>query len=447
MRYLSSSLLAAALFAAIPAGAQETQPKPLKQETLQQIMQAAQAMQAKGDLQGALAFYEKVLAADPTNAESLYGAAETMLAMGLGLDSTKYYSRFAQARPTDVRGPIGLARAYNRANRPADALLALDGAKKSVSNSVIAAQERGIALDLLGRHKEAQTTYADGLKLAPKNLELLRRMALSFAITEDYQTSLGLLQTVANEPGGAVTIRDALAMVYAISGQPDAAVKIISIGDKDEAAKQRLAFFQTLSVLNQAQKAQAVHFGYVPADIINQKLAVLAAAKSQPPMAEPALPDRQANAPDGIAAKPAAKPARAGKPVMIALPQPDGSEPSVSQGAETVQPVQAAAQVTGPVRGAPLPAADRFWVQLAASPNRTRLLQDWNKAAQNANGGLSGYAPYLQSDMINYQPILRLVVGGFFDASTAQAMIGRLKTLGVAAIMKRNALPADPLFP
>jgi Flp pilus assembly protein TadD len=446
MRYMSYSLLAAALLAAAPVVAEEPQPKQLKQESLQQFVQAAQTMQAKGDLPGALSFYERVLAIEPANVEALYGAAETMLAMGMGLDSTKYYNRFAQLRPNDVRGPHGLARAYNRANRPADALIALDAAKKIVSNSVIAAQERGIALDLLGRHKEAQTTYAEGLKIAPKNLELLRRMALSFAITEDYQTSLGLLQTVANEPGGAVTIRDALAMVYGMSGQPEVAVKIISNGDKDEAAKQRLAFFQTLGVLTQLQKAQAVHFGNVPAEIINQKLAALAVAKSQP-----SAPSQQTDAlpksPAVSAPKIPEKTPRPGKPVMVAMPQPDGTEPSVSMGAETTQPMQTVSQATGPVRGAPLPAADRFWVQLAASPNRTRLLQDWNKAAQNSNGGLSGYAPYLQSDMINYQPVLRLVVGGFFDASTAQAMIGRLKTLGVAAIMKRNALPADPLFP
>jgi Flp pilus assembly protein TadD len=414
-----------------------------KSNIAQQYVMAAQRMQANGDFQGALTFYERVLSSEPANAEAAYGAAETMLNLGLGLDSTKYFNRFVQLRPADPRGPLGLARAFNRANRPADALASLDAARKMVGNSLVSFQERGIALDLSGRNKEAQTTFAEGLKTSPKNIDLMRRMALSFAITEDYQTALSLLQNVANEPGGATRIRDSLAMVYAMSGQADVAMQIVETPENTANAKNRLAYFRALGSLTALQKAQAIHFGDVPSDLVNEQLAMIAMTKSAPkPLVETSQPVVRAT-PQIID-----KPARSSRPLVIAMPQPDVTEPSVSLGAETTQPpVQPAAAASTSVRAAPLAAADRFWVQLAASPNRAKILQDWNKTAQNSNGGLAGYAPYLQSDMINFQPMLRLVVGGFFDASTAQAMIGRLKTLGVPAIMKRNALPADPLFP
>lgn len=441
MRLAAYTLITAALAWSVPVVAEpRAETKGARSESLEQFVQAAQRMQASGDFQGALTFYERVLSAEPSNLEATYGTAEAMLGLGQAVDSTRYYNRFIQLRPNDPRGPIGLARAFNTANRPAEALLALDAAKKIVSTRVASFQERGVALDLLGRSKEAQTTFAEGLRLEPKNLDVLRRMALSFAITEDYQTSLNLLQTVANEPGGTAMIRQALAMVYALSGQADIAAKISATGDKDTTSKQRLAYYQTLGVLTPLQKARVVHFGDVPADIVNQKLATLMASSQT---SRPVDQTPQMEEPKPAPAVPPSKPAKQGRPQIVAMPQAEGEAAPAPVADQPVQPVAASASA----RAVPLPAADRFWVQLAASPNRAKILQDWNKAAQNSNGGLSGYAPYLQSDMINYQPILRLVVGGFFDASTAQAMIGRLKTLGVAAIIKRNALPADPLFP
>ncbi len=446
-RYSSLAVLCAVIFAPSVRAEEMKELNAPKSETLVQFNQAAQRMLAKGDFSGARTFYERILSVEPANAEAVIGLAESMLGMGQALDSTKYYHRFIQLRPADPRGSLGLARAFNRANRPVDALAALESVKKITGNGVTLFQERGIALDLAGRSKEAQTTYAEGLKLVPKNLDLLRSMALSFAITEDYQTALSLLQNVANEPGGAATIRQGLAMVYGLSGQAEVAVKISATSETEEMARQRLAYFQALPELTPGQKAQAVHLGIVPPEVINQRLAALvqqrAAADQAPPVKAPVEALQPAVRPVG---KPIDRPARTpGKPQVVAMPATDENTPPTAADAP-VQPVSAVA-TAAPARAAPLAAADRFWVQLAASPNRAQILQNWNKAAQNSNGGLNGYAPYMQSDMINFKPILRLVVGGFFDAGTAQSMIGRLKTLGVPAILKRNALPADPLFP
>jgi Flp pilus assembly protein TadD len=410
-------------------------------ETQEKYLAAARRMQAGGDFSGAMTFYGRVLNMEPNNPEAIYGTAEAMVGMGQALDSTKYYRQFSQLRPNDPRGPVGMARAFNRANRPADAIAALDGSAKVAGSSLLAFQERGVALDLSGRSKEAQTVYADALRLSPKNLDILRRLALSFALTEDYPTALSLLQNVANEPGGAATIRQGVAMIYALSGQADAAVKISATSESETAAKQRLAFFRALPLLNPQQRARAVHLNEIAPEYINQQLAGIAATPSVPqndPAVEPVVPS-----PKPVVLAPAATAAAPPKPQMVAMPQAEGTEPDVMLG-DQAQPSAATAAV---VRAAPLPAADRFWVQLAASPNRTKLLQEWTKAAAKSNGGLNGYAPYLVADMIEYKPILRLVVGGFFDGSTAMAMVGRLKGLGIVSILKRVALPADPLFP
>jgi Flp pilus assembly protein TadD len=415
-------------------------------ETQGQYLAVAQKMQAMGDYAGALTFFQRVLDTEPNNAEAVYGTADAMTILGQALDSTKYYGQFQQLRPNDPRGPIGMARAFNRANRPADALAALDANRKITGSSMQAFQERGIALDLSGRNKEAQTVYADALRAAPKNLDILRRMALSFALTEDYPTALNLLQTVANEPGGAQTIRQSVALVYALSGQAEAAVKIAATTESEATAKQRLAFFRSLPNLTLQQRARAVHLNEISPEYVNQQLANMASALVIPQNGGAPAEDR--NVDETVASPPRpAKPLAAPKPQMVAMPQPDIlTAPDVSLGDQTISATPPIGTAT-PVHAAPLPPGDRFWVQLAASTNRAKLLQEWNRSAAKANGGLNSYAPYVVADMIDYKPILRLVVGGFFDGSTAQAMVGRLKSLGVVSILKRNALPADPLFP
>jgi SPOR domain len=136
------------------------------------------------------------------------------------------------------------------------------------------------------------------------------------------------------------------------------------------------------------------------------------------------------------------------KPQLIALPQPEDGNLMMDETGQMATP-QYNTQPTNsaPVRAQPLPPADRFWVQLGVANNRQKLLGDWNKAAAKASGGLGGFAPYLQPDILKAQAVLRLVIGGYADSSTAQALIARLKANGVPVYLTRNALPADPLFP
>ena len=92
-------------------------------------------------------------------------------------------------------------------------------------------------------------------------------------------------------------------------------------------------------------------------------------------------------------------------------------------------------------------AAEHVWVQLGLSPSRAKLEQQWQFAFQHAQGGLSGLAPYVQPAVVNGKPMLRLLVGGYADASTAAALIKRLHTLKIPGFINKNPLGADPLYP
>jgi Flp pilus assembly protein TadD len=449
---LSSNALAAGKIA--EPLTKEAPSKPASEAQLrEQYITAGQNLLVKGDFENAMRFFERALASGE-NPEALMGAGSAMLNGGKPVDSTSYFNRLIAARPSDPRGYIGLARAYNTAYRPDDALAALKSIPVAGARGLQSLQETGIAYDLLGRNKEAQTLYSDALKLAPKNLDVLRRMAMSFAISGDYPTALSLLNKVAAEPGGISTVKVPLSMVYALDSQFDAAERIMGTSDDARVGAQRRAFFRVLPTLSSTDKARALHFNYVENDLINVELSRLQQNKVVNP-AYALVPENPIDSaptsarPQIISSK---TKVQSGKPQLIALPQPDDNGGLVldanGQMATPNYSNQSATPVSGsPVRAQPLPPADRFWVQLGVASNRQKLLGDWNRAAAKSSGGLGGFAPYLQPDIVKAQSVMRLVVGGYADASTAQALMLRLKSSGVPVYLTRNALPADPLFP
>ncbi len=429
---------------AIPAPSVPTNPAELRE----QFVAAGQNLLAKGDAENAQRFFDRALAGDANMPEALMGAGDATVAAGRPVDATKYYQALTILRPADPRGYIGLARAFNAAYRPEDALKAL-GSLPAGPKSVTALVQTGIAHDLAGRNQQAQNIYADALKIAPKNLEVLRRMANSFALSGDYPAALSVLNKVAAEPDGVATVKVPLSMIYALDGQIDTAMKIIGTSDSDRIGAQRKAFFEVMTGLNPAERARAVHYNYIASDVINAQL-----ARTQRSDAIPAAPVAALDAPASTPAvsrkmTKAAAGVTPGRPQMIAMPQADtGLVMDTSGQMASQSPPAAVAPAAAPiVRAQPLPAADRFWVQLGVAPTRQRLLQDWNRAAAKSGSGLNGMVPYLQPDIVKAQVVLRLVIGGYMDASTAQALSARLKASDVPVYLTRNALPADPLFP
>jgi Flp pilus assembly protein TadD len=429
---LLSFLLAAA------AQAQTAPPGPkdvVRQDQVPQFLRVAQRLSAQGDLRGAVGFYNQVIAASPNNEDALAGLADVLVAAGQPLESTPYYQKLTAMKPNEIRYQIGYARALNRAQRPAQALPVLEKALAANAQGGMAWTEKGLALDLLGRFSEAQQAYGQALKASPNNPETLQRMAFSFACMEEYRTALSLLGEIANLPGGKDQVRNPLATVYALSGQSEQALKIAAMGAPEtENVGSRKSFYEALPRLDQLSKARAVHLGIIaPAQLAQQ------VSSKRPPSNETVVDSGVAY--DTPAAAP--KPAKPGKPQMVAMPK-DESDTSDSDTDATATPPQA---TTPMVRASSMGAGDRVWVQLGLSPSRAALEKQWTAIVARAGGGLSGMAPYVQPIVAEGKSQLRLLVGGYADGSTATALGKRLRAMKIVNFINRNALPADPLYP
>jgi Flp pilus assembly protein TadD len=427
-----------ALAQTAPGGPQDI----IKSGQVQQFLRVAQRLSAQGDLRGAIGFYHQVLAAEPNNIDAIAGVADLLVAAGQPLEATPYYQKLQTMKPGDVRYQLGLARAYNRAQRPTQALVIVEKAIAAGTQGGMALTEKGLALDLLGRFKEAQLAYGQALKASPGNPETLQRMAFSFACIEEYRTALNLLGEIANLPGGQAQVRNALATVYALSGQPDQAMKIAGIDapEGDDIASRR-PMYVSLSKLDQLSKAAAVHLGIINSDTMMANAGSKTATANEnnidsgkPDDAAPPVPQKSAKLPIP------------GKPQMIAMPR-DESAPDDAAVADTGSAAPTQMAGTQMARATPMGAGDRVWVQLGLSPSRGTLEKQWKLYVARAAGGLNGLAPYVQPVLAEGKSQMRLLVGGYADTSTARALSIRLRGMNIVNFVNRNALPADPLYP
>ncbi len=439
---MRSLIFLLSILCATPVAAQTAPPGPkdiVKPTEVLQYLRVAQRLSAQGDLRGALGFYQQVLAAQPDNTDALAGAADILVAAGNPLEATPYYQKLQTLKPDDLRYQMGLARAFNRAQRPSQAIEIADKAIAAGAQGGMAWTEKGLALDLLGRFKEAQMAYGQALKLSPGNPETLQRMAFSFACIDEYRTALSLLGQIANMPGGKEHVRNALATVYAMSGQTDQAMKIATAdAPEGEDVKSREPFYQGLSKLDQLSKARAVHLGIMSGDVMAE-----AASSKSPPRNETVIDSGKVyDSPTAVAPTKPGKPTVPGRPQMVALPQDEQNTDAMPA------PADSTAMANTPMqRASPMGAGDRAWVQLGLSPSRDVLEKQWKQLLARAGGGLNGLSPYVQPIQAEGKTQLRLLVGGYADASTAKALAARLKGMKIANYVNRNMLPADPLYP
>ena len=77
---------------------------------------------------------------------------------------------------------------------------------------------RGIALDRLSRHAEAQATYREGLKRDPTDFALLSNLGLSLGLSGQTDEGIAILRELVRDGSANANTRGNLALVYGLAG-------------------------------------------------------------------------------------------------------------------------------------------------------------------------------------------------------------------------------------
>lgn len=116
---------------------------------------------------------------------------------------------------------------------------------------------KAIALDMLGRHAEAQPLYRQALNSQPTENDYLRsNLALSYLMSGEYDTAISELESIENIRDAAPVLRQNLALAYGLKGNTK---KARLWGGKDidrQKLEQNIAFYRAYTEALKAKAAE-----------------------------------------------------------------------------------------------------------------------------------------------------------------------------------------------
>lgn len=228
LRTLLVILLAGGM-APVQAVASRAQPRPVVSPELDADALLRLARKLKAGDQPALAVeaYRKVLRAGaPTDGVRLE-FADALEAANLLDEATSTYLPLAAIPAMAPGARLGLMRVHLKLGEPARALDEYAQLKDPASlHDIRLFLCRGIALDRLRRHGEAQASYRQALAIDPRSVSARNDLGLSLALDGHYDEAVALLRPLAASADASPRVRQNLALVYGLMGKSDLAAQL-----------------------------------------------------------------------------------------------------------------------------------------------------------------------------------------------------------------------------
>jgi len=232
------------------------------------LLRIGEGFERSGNYPSALNIYGQAMAAAPDLIEAQVAFARVSILVGAVDRGFAILTSLIEQYPENdqVRGE--LTRTYIKQGDFKAAALFMQPILDQQTTSAEHLNLGGKIAEVAGDTKRARDLFERALRKSPGNPTILQNMALSFAIAEDYPTAVALLQSVMDKPSGLISGKVALATVYALSGQLEAAMLLARGAMELEKANSRLLFYQILPRLQGEDRAMAVMFEKIPKDAI-----------------------------------------------------------------------------------------------------------------------------------------------------------------------------------
>jgi Flp pilus assembly protein TadD len=216
---------------------------PLHSEGLKQItpgdtgpsLRFARAARDSGDLATAIRLYRTLAAMKSVDPEVRVEYGEVLLAANMPDDAIDSFSQVPAGSTAYLGALLGQTKANLTLNEPAKALDYADQALALAPHDERVLVDRGVVLDSLGRHAEAQASYRAVLETSPRQVSTRNNLALSLAVTGQFDEAVALLTPLVRSSAATPRIRENLALVYGLMGDADRAA-MLSRSDLDDSS-------------------------------------------------------------------------------------------------------------------------------------------------------------------------------------------------------------------
>ncbi len=239
----------------------------LAQENPQGLVRIGEGFERARDYVGARKLYAQAMAAAPGLPEAKIAYARVCSKLGLNDEATAVLTLLLSEAPDNRLATTTLAQVHAAAARYAAALTVLEALPEPTGRELML---MGQLSHITGDSERGQERMIEALNVSPDDAAVLEAAALSFALNGDYPASVGLLRRAMDQRSAIEAAQKSLALVYALSGQRQAALRlardIMSVNEV-----QRLdAFYRFLPRFSKQEQAAALFFDHVPIDTLKR---------------------------------------------------------------------------------------------------------------------------------------------------------------------------------
>ncbi|MBV9859488.1 MAG: tetratricopeptide repeat protein [Alphaproteobacteria bacterium] len=222
------------------------------------LMRVGAAAHAGGNLSMAVGVYRRAGELEPEEPAPFVALGNTLLDMGDVNEAIRAYNSALAREDRDPEALRGLAKAYLKTGKPELANQPLSVAYQDAPDDPKILLLIGVANDYGGNHAEAQRFYRHGLEVAPNNQALTCDLALSLAMTGDYNQAISVLRPLASSPTASPGDRQTLALIYGLQGNGPEAERLSRMDLDPASVEHNLAFYDTLRRLEPEARNRAI---------------------------------------------------------------------------------------------------------------------------------------------------------------------------------------------
>jgi Flp pilus assembly protein TadD len=202
----------------------------------------ARATRQAGDLAAAIVIYRSLVANTSVQPEVKVEFGDALLESGAPDDAIDIYSQVGAQSPARLAALLGMTRAWLDLGDPAKALEQADAARRLAPEDARVLVDRGVVLDSLERHAEAQQSYRAVLAVVPRHVSARNNLALSLALTGQFDEAIALMAPLVRSSAATPRVRGNMAVIYALKGDTEDAATMSKVDLDDSATRANLAF-------------------------------------------------------------------------------------------------------------------------------------------------------------------------------------------------------------
>ncbi|MGI9491996.1 MAG: tetratricopeptide repeat protein [Geminicoccaceae bacterium] len=230
------------------------------------LLRLASSTREAGDPAAAVNMYQQAISLERSRPEAYTLLGYTLIDLQAYDQAAEIFQQSLERNKDNVTARLGYARVLLALKRPESAIPHYEVALRQAPDDIQVYNGLGVAYDLTGDHQTAQTVYRDGLAIAPDSMFLRNNLGLSLALAGEHKDAISLLRMVVDEPGARARNRQNLALAHGLAGDLAAAERISRLDLDEDSVESNLAYFATLSAIDDKRKRAAALSGQPSSD-------------------------------------------------------------------------------------------------------------------------------------------------------------------------------------